>query len=490
MEIQKADAAIGPLEESLATAGTTLAACEVEVKSATGEYDALATERNQIFDGRPVDDVERELTGAFKTAAELVESITTAKHESEKLLAASGEAREAAHRAHNEKALAQQSARDEMRSWLTAFRERTARGLSREELDAVLLRDEAWINGERQHLKSLDEAVQSAEGACRVRSQQLEQHKENRSTDEEEPVVLAAVETLQRELLTAKENAETARAVVLGDDQRAENATLADELNSKRSAAEPWLKLNELIGSADGAKFRMIAQRRTLDVLLSNANHQLSQLAARYRLERLPESLNLVVIDCDMGDERRSVHSLSGGESFLVSLALALGLASLASNRLRIESLFIDEGFGSLDPDTLNTAMNALMHLEAQGRKVGVISHVKEMTDAIPVKINVVKRRGGASRVVVPGAVRQLPDDCAEFSTNALSSGNADSRETATVAEKILQILHRERQGGKDKVSLTALRKEIDCPPKDFKAAQSRLGDQVTLDGRSLRLCE
>ena len=126
--------------------------------------------------------------------------------------------------------------------------------------------------------------------------------------------------------MVAKENAETARAIVLGDDQRrAENATLANELNSKRAAAEPWLKLNELIGSADGAKFRMIAQRRTLDVLLSNANHQLSQLASRYRLERLPESLNLVVIDCDMGDERRSVHSLSGGESFLVSLALAPG---------------------------------------------------------------------------------------------------------------------------------------------------------------------
>ena len=100
-----------------------------------------------------------------------------------------------------------------------------------------------------------------------------------------------------------------------------------------------------------------------------------------------------------MGEERRSIHSLSGGESFLVSLALALGLASLTSNRLRIESLFIDEGFGSLDLETLTTAMNALTHLEAQGRKVGVISHVTEMTDAIPVQIKVEKRRhGGASR--------------------------------------------------------------------------------------------
>ena len=104
-----------------------------------------------------------------------------------------------------------------------------------------------------------------------------------------------------------------------------------------------------------------------------------------------------------MGAERGGVPSLSGGESFLVSLALALGLASLTSSRVRIESLFIDEGFGSLDQETLNTAMGALMHLEAQGRKVGVISHVTEMADAIPVQIRLVRGRGGASRLVVPG---------------------------------------------------------------------------------------
>ena len=104
------------------------------------------------------------------------------------------------------------------------------------------------------------------------------------------------------------------------------------------------------------------------------------------------------------------MHSLSGGESFLVSLALALGLASLTSNRLRIESLFIDEGFGSLDPETLNTAMGALMQLESQGRKVGVISHVSEMADAIPVQIRIVKGRAGASRLVIPGAAPVPPE--------------------------------------------------------------------------------
>jgi exonuclease SbcC len=105
-----------------------------------------------------------------------------------------------------------------------------------------------------------------------------------------------------------------------------------------------------------------------------------------------------------MGDEQRSVHSLSGGESFLVSLALALGLASLSSHRVRVESLFIDEGFGSLDADTLRVAMDALDSLQAMGRKVGVISHVEEMTERIATRIHVRRLPGGQSRVEVSGA--------------------------------------------------------------------------------------
>lgn len=104
-----------------------------------------------------------------------------------------------------------------------------------------------------------------------------------------------------------------------------------------------------------------------------------------------------------MGDEVRSVHYLSGGESFLVSLALALGLASLSSNRLKVESLFIDEGFGSLDPETLSTAMDALEKLHNDGRKVGVISHVQEMTERIPTQIRVIKLSGSRSKVEVTG---------------------------------------------------------------------------------------
>ena len=180
-------------------------------------------------------------------------------------------------------------------------------------------------------------------------------------------------------------------------ENKAKVSGLQEELNVRRTESERWAKLNELAGSADGAKFRRIAQGYTLDILLNYANVQLRELTRRYRLERVPETLALQVIDRDMCDEVRTVHSLSGGESFLVSLALALGLSSLSSNRMRVESLFIDEGFGSLDAETLRVAMDALESLRTQGRKIGVISHVQEMTERIPVRI-CVNRAGNGRR--------------------------------------------------------------------------------------------
>lgn len=183
---------------------------------------------------------------------------------------------------------------------------------------------------------------------------------------------------------------------------------LIDLVLEKQAIAENWSRLNEMIGSADGKKFRQVAQEYTLDVLLGYANFHLDGLTKRYQLQRIPCTLSLQVLDKDMGDEVRTVYSLSGGESFLVSLALALGLASLSSSRMKVESLFIDEGFGSLDPVTLNIAMDALERLHNQGRKVGVISHVQEMTERIPTQIKVTKLSSGKSKIEIDGILHDL----------------------------------------------------------------------------------
>ncbi|MCA1975135.1 MAG: exonuclease, partial [Caenispirillum sp.] len=182
--------------------------------------------------------------------------------------------------------------------------------------------------------------------------------------------------------------------------QRDKGADLASRIAAQRTRTDLWAALNDVIGSANGDKFRRFAQSLTLDRLLMLANRHLEELTARYVLQRAPGGeLDLQVVDREMGDEVRGVGSLSGGERFLVSLALALGLASMSGERSLVESLFIDEGFGALDADSLDVALSALEALQATGRKVGVISHVQAMVDRIGVQIRVAKAGGGRSVV-------------------------------------------------------------------------------------------
>ncbi|WP_185843460.1 AAA family ATPase [Pseudoalteromonas luteoviolacea] len=173
-----------------------------------------------------------------------------------------------------------------------------------------------------------------------------------------------------------------------------------DELQKMQSDYENWHLLNRLLGDATGKTMRNLAQTQTLKILLHYANHHLGSLSRRYRLTVIGQSLEIAIIDRDMADEQRSVNTLSGGESFLVSLALALGLASLSSNQVQINSLFIDEGFGTLDPETLSVALDALDALQSQGRKVGVISHVAQMTERVATQIQIKKQAGGYSTVL------------------------------------------------------------------------------------------
>ncbi|MGE6662788.1 AAA family ATPase [Pseudomonas sp. NPDC077408] len=204
----------------------------------------------------------------------------------------------------------------------------------------------------------------------------------------------------------AEQRSAETRAALLDDDRRRnQSQALLQQIAEATAESQRWGRIAALIGSSDGGAFRKIAQAYNLDLLVQHANVQLRQLARRYRLKRGGSPLGLLVMDTEMGDELRSVHSLSGGETFLVSLALALGLASMTSSKLKIESLFIDEGFGSLDPESLQIAMDALDSLQAQGRKVAVISHVAEMHERIPVQIQVQRQGNGQSGLrIVSGA--------------------------------------------------------------------------------------
>lgn len=177
--------------------------------------------------------------------------------------------------------------------------------------------------------------------------------------------------------------------------QRHQQRELLNKIEQSQLSYDDWSYLNTLIGSAEGDKFRRYAQGLTLDCLVSLANQQLDKLHGRYLLQRSHlANLELQVIDGWQGDSIRDTKTLSGGESFLVSLALALALSDMVSHRTQLESLFLDEGFGTLDAETLDIALDALESLNASGKTIGVISHVEAMKERIPVQIAVKKTNG------------------------------------------------------------------------------------------------
>lgn len=186
------------------------------------------------------------------------------------------------------------------------------------------------------------------------------------------------------------------RAQLQGDEQRrASQQQLFAEIARQQADYDLWQQLNSLIGSADGAKYRKFAQGLTLDHLVHLANQQLQRLHGRYQLARRGSGeLELEVLDTWQGDVARDCKTLSGGESFLVSLALALALSDLVSHKTCIDSLFLDEGFGTLDGETLEVALDALDALNASGKMIGVISHVEALKERIPVQLKVHKGVG------------------------------------------------------------------------------------------------
>jgi exonuclease SbcC len=176
--------------------------------------------------------------------------------------------------------------------------------------------------------------------------------------------------------------------------------TKIKQLEKKKQAFQVWVKLNDMIGSSQGDKFAKFAQGITLDQLIYLANKHLEVLSPRYELQRNTESnklLDIEIIDGFQGDVVRGVNTLSGGEGFIVSLSLALGLSSLASQKISIDSLFLDEGFGTLDSDSLELALNALNQLQSSGKMVGVISHVEALKERIPLQIKVEPKGDGTS---------------------------------------------------------------------------------------------
>lgn len=179
------------------------------------------------------------------------------------------------------------------------------------------------------------------------------------------------------------------------------------DIEAQEKECSRWDKLHELIGSADGKKYRNFAQGLTFEIMIGYANVQLQKMSDRYLLIRNnSEPLELNIIDSYQAGEIRSTKNLSGGESFIVSLSLALGLSQMASKNVRVDSLFLDEGFGTLDEDTLETALETLAGLYHSGKMIGVISHVQALKERIGTQIEIVPQTGGKSIISGSGCRR------------------------------------------------------------------------------------
>jgi exonuclease SbcC len=219
-----------------------------------------------------------------------------------------------------------------------------------------------------------------------------------------------ALEELKDELTLAEEQFTVLQKEIGGlNERKARQLEVQEKARGLKQAYEAqeknyarWSKLNEVIGSADGKKFRTFAQGLTLKKLTGLANLHLEALNARYIIQkRSDEDLQLEIIDTYQANNLRSMNTLSGGESFLVSLALALGLSDLAGRNAVIASLFIDEGFGTLDDNSLDVAISTLENLQARGKTIGIISHVKALKERINTQIFVKKKGDGFSEIEI-----------------------------------------------------------------------------------------
>ena len=284
-------------------------------------------------------------------------------------------------------------------------------GLQPESLEATLSLPAAEADALRALLRHLDDGVTAALSLCAGRQQDLAAISA-RGLPEASPADLTAqLADTDRTLREMTDRIAVIRTR-LDDDAstRQAMAGLEAAIAAAKAELQVWQAVNMAIGSANGDKFARLAQSLTLDVLVARANHHLADLKPRYRLKRAGSDLALNIMDREMGDEERATRSLSGGERFLVSLALALALSQMVGRGGLAATLFIDEGFGALDAASLDLAIDALEALQAMGRTVGVISHVEAMKDRIPVQIRVRRQGGGRSRVTVvaPGGLEGL----------------------------------------------------------------------------------
>lgn len=273
------------------------------------------------------------------------------------------------------------------------------RFIERNTIREMLHSAEDW-NAIRREKDEKEKAVASTTALYQSAEKAHQQHLEHQPAQARDALLAIQQEYQERsqrnELIAAKAKMQNHQEAMkqLGDK--------AEALKLVTQEKDDWTAITDAIG-ADGKTLRKIAQCYTLSFLIAHANQEIRKFNSRYELQQVKHSLGIRVIDHDRADDIRDTTSLSGGETFIVSLGLALGLSALSSRNISFENLFIDEGFGTLDPDTLATVIDSLAMLQSsQGKKVGVISHTDTMSERITTQIRIIKNgNSGSSHIEI-----------------------------------------------------------------------------------------
>jgi exonuclease SbcC len=402
-EILEIEGEINKLDSSIETNQKALKKREDNLTKLNKELDDLIGMRKDLYGTKDPDDEEDKLNKALSDAQSREKEASEKQLSHDQNLLTVKENIESIDKRIKERQLILNNKEGQLIKKLTSL------GFINEQqlLDAKLSTEE---RGELEEKASnLDKQKVELETKYKDREEVLNKEVQLNLTDKETKELESDLEPKVKELEDLKSSIAELK-YKLEEDKKAK-ARLKEkqaEIEKQSEECRRWDNLNELIGSFDGKKYRNYAQGLTFDVMIRHANQQLRKMSDRYLLVREKQGLELNVVDSYQAGEIRSTKNLSGGESFIVSLALALGLSQMASKNVKVDSLFLDEGFCALDEDVLDTALAALANLQQDGKLIGIISHVPALKERISTQIEVTPLNSGRSKLSGPGCLMTL----------------------------------------------------------------------------------
>ncbi|PKN32893.1 MAG: chromosome segregation protein SMC [Deltaproteobacteria bacterium HGW-Deltaproteobacteria-19] len=366
------------------------------------EHEALGVSRRDLFGDKDANNEERLLSDAVDQAAKTFEK---ARDEHGKAEQEVGSLKEKIVSLQEKKGKRASELAEVERS--LAERIKTAGFAGEAEyLSSRLAEEEREILAGREN--SLNREKTELEARWKDKTERLASEREKNLTDQSGEELKEGIGTCNAELKqTRLDRGGVLKTLEENEKFKEEQQDRLKIIEAQGKECARWAGLHDLIGSADGKKFRNFAQGLTFEMMIAHANRQLGKMTDRYLLVRDTSTpLELNVVDNYQAGETRSTKNLSGGESFIVSLALALGLSHMASRNVPVDSLFLDEGFGTLDEDALETALETLAGLKQDGKLIGVISHVTALKERIGTQIQIIPETGGRSILSGPGCRR------------------------------------------------------------------------------------